>query len=52
MLRRILKQCDGQDMVEYALLIAVVALACVAALNNFSAVINTVWTTITNNLAN
>jgi Flp pilus assembly pilin Flp len=52
MLRRIFKQCEGQDMVEYGLLIAVVALACVAALNNFSTVINTVWTTLSNYLAN
>ena len=52
MLKRILRQCDGQDMVEYGMLIAVVALACVAALTDFSTIINTIWTTLTTNLSN
>ncbi|MBV9503448.1 MAG: Flp family type IVb pilin [Acidobacteriia bacterium] len=52
MLQRMFKECDGQDMVEYGLLIAVVALACVAALTNFSTVINTIWTTLSNSLSN
>jgi Flp pilus assembly pilin Flp len=52
MLRRIFKQYDAQDMVEYGLLVAVVALACVAAIENFSAVINTIWTTVSANLGN
>lgn len=52
MLRRFRKEEDGQDLVEYALLAAVVALATVAALGNLKAAINSVWTAISNNLAN
>jgi len=49
--KRILKESDGQDMIEYGLLVALVALACVAALSNFSTVISTVWSTLTANLS-
>jgi Flp pilus assembly pilin Flp len=51
MLKRFFDEYDGQDLVEYCLLIALVALACVAALNNFQGVIANVWQTISNNLA-
>jgi Flp pilus assembly pilin Flp len=49
--KRILEESDGQDMIEYGLLVALVALACVAALSNFSTVISTVWSTLTANLS-
>jgi Flp pilus assembly pilin Flp len=51
MLKRLIDECDGQDMVEYGLLVGVVALGCVAALNSFQTVISNVWTMISNNLS-
>jgi Flp pilus assembly pilin Flp len=51
MLKRLIDECDGQDMVEYGLLAAVVALGCVAALNSFQTVISNVWTMISDNLS-
>ena len=42
---------DGQDLVEYALLVAVVAVGAIAALNGFQNAIGNVWTAISNNLA-
>jgi Flp pilus assembly pilin Flp len=51
MLKCLVDECDGQDLVEYALLVAVVALGAVVALNSFQSVITSVWTTISNNLA-
>jgi len=38
-----IRDCDGQDMVEYCLLVAVVALGCVVALGGFQNVISNVW---------
>jgi Flp pilus assembly pilin Flp len=49
--KRIFKESGGQDMIEYALLVALMALACSAALGNFSNVISTVWSTLTANLS-
>lgn len=51
MLKRFIDECDGQDLVEYALLVAVVALGAVVALNSFQGVISSVWQTIANNLS-
>jgi pilus assembly protein Flp/PilA len=45
------KDCDGQDLVEYGLLIALVALGLIAALTNFQGAIGDVWQNISNNLA-
>jgi Flp pilus assembly pilin Flp len=42
---------QGQDMVEYALLVALIALATLVALQNLSATIGAVWTTITARLS-
>jgi pilus assembly protein Flp/PilA len=42
---------DGQDLVEYALLVAIVALGCVAALNAFSTAITSAWTAISTMLS-
>ncbi|MFL6464548.1 MAG: Flp family type IVb pilin [Bryobacteraceae bacterium] len=43
---------DGQDMVEYALLLAFVALAGVALLSGVKGSINTIWTNVNTNLVN
>jgi len=42
---------NGQDLVEYALLAALIALATVAALQTLSGTIGTVWTTISTRLS-
>jgi Flp pilus assembly pilin Flp len=42
---------DGQDMVEYALLLAFVALAAVSLLTGVKASINTIWTSVSTNLS-
>jgi pilus assembly protein Flp/PilA len=41
---------DGQDMVEYALLLAFVALAAVALLSGVKTNINTIWGSISSSL--
>ena len=51
MLRNLIDECDGQDLVEYAVLVAVVALGAVAALSGFQNVISNMWTAVSNNLA-
>jgi pilus assembly protein Flp/PilA len=42
---------QGQDLVEYALLVAIVALGAVTALNAFKTVLGNAWTVISNNLS-
>jgi Flp pilus assembly pilin Flp len=49
--KRFFEESCGQDIVEYGLLVALVALACVAALSNFSTVISTIWSTLTTYLS-
>jgi len=44
------KEEDGQDMVEYALLLAFVALAAVGVLTSVKASISTIWTSVSTNL--
>ena len=51
MLKRLIDDCDGQDMVEYALLIAVVALGAVVALQGFQNIIYNVWSQLSTSLA-
>lgn len=51
MLRRFIADCDGQDMVEYALLVAVVALAMTAAITGFRDVIDSIWVTLSGRLS-
>ena len=41
----------GQNLVEYALLVALVALAVLASLQTLSATITDIWTVITTRLA-
>jgi len=43
-------ECDGQDLIEYCLLIAVVALGSVVALAQFQNVIGNIWSTFSNSL--
>ncbi|MBV9156342.1 MAG: Flp family type IVb pilin [Acidobacteriaceae bacterium] len=43
---------DGQDLVEYSLLLAFIALAAVALLQSAKSSINSLWTNISSALAN
>lgn len=51
MLRRLVKDCEGQDLVEYGLLVALTLIGAVAAVSAFSSVIAAAWTAISNNLS-
>jgi Flp pilus assembly pilin Flp len=51
MFRAFCKEEDGQDMVEYALLLAFVALAAVSLLSGVKTSISTIWTSVSTNLA-
>lgn len=42
---------EGQDLVEYALLVALIALVCIAGVSNVATAVNTVFTNISNSLA-
>ncbi|MGA7340291.1 MAG: Flp family type IVb pilin [Terracidiphilus sp.] len=42
---------EGQDLVEYALLITLVALAAIAGINKVATAINTVFSNISNTLS-
>ncbi len=42
---------EGQDLVEYALTIVLVALACVAGINNVASAINTIFSNISATLS-
>jgi pilus assembly protein Flp/PilA len=46
-----LKNDEGQDLVEYALLVALIALVCITGVNNVASAVNTVFNTISNSLA-
>ena len=52
MLQAFCKEEDGQDMVEYALLLAFVALAAVAILGTVKTSINSIWGSVNTTLAN
>ena len=41
---------DGQDLIEYALLVTLIALACVTAIKGVATAINTVFSTISGDL--
>jgi len=41
----------GQDLVEYALLVALIALVCISGVNNVAKAITTVFTSISSSLA-
>jgi len=42
---------DGQDLVEYALVVALVAFGAITAMQGLSSEINTVFTTVSSSLA-
>ena len=42
---------EGQDLVEYALLVALIALVCVSGVNNVATAVNSVFSTISSSLA-
>ncbi len=42
---------EGQDLVEYALLIALIALVCVSGVSNVATSINSVFSSISSSLA-
>ena len=50
-LQNLLNREDGQDLVEYALVVALIALATVSGVKNVSSAINTVFSHISNTLA-
>jgi len=43
---------EGQDLVEYALLVALIALVCISSVNGVANAINGVFTQISGSLAN
>ncbi|MGD1071414.1 MAG: Flp family type IVb pilin [Bryobacteraceae bacterium] len=43
--------CDGQDMVEYALLAGIIAVGAIVALTGFQSVITNVWNTVSQDLS-
>jgi pilus assembly protein Flp/PilA len=42
---------EGQDLVEYALLVALIALVCVSGISNVASAVNTVFSNISSSLA-
>ncbi len=42
---------DGQDLVEYALLVALIALVCITGVNNVATAVNSVFNQISSSLA-
>ncbi|MGA9060132.1 MAG: Flp family type IVb pilin [Terracidiphilus sp.] len=46
-----LKNEEGQDLVEYALLVALIALVCITGVSNVATAVNTVFNTISSSLA-
>lgn len=45
-LRSLIEREEGQDLVEYALIVALIALAATAGLNSFASAINYFYTSI------
>ena len=41
---------EGQDLVEYALLVALIALVCITGVSNVATAVNTVFTNISSSL--
>ena len=42
---------EGQDLVEYALLVCLIALVCITGVNNVANAVNTVFSNISSSLA-
>ena len=45
-LRKLLVRDDGQDLVEYALVVALIALGCTAGMNTVASAINNTFSTL------
>jgi pilus assembly protein Flp/PilA len=50
LLKRLWKEEEGQDLVEYGLLVALVALAATAGMSSLATAINSAFSTIGSNL--
>lgn len=50
MIRSFFKEEDGQDLVEYSLILGFIALAAVALLTSVKSSINTLWTNVNTKL--
>jgi Flp pilus assembly pilin Flp len=51
LLLRLWREDDGQDLVEYALIVAAVGLALIVTVNNLSAAVVSLYSSITDGLA-
>ena len=49
-MQNLLREDDGQDLVEYALIACMIALGCAAGLNSFATVINQAFFTNATNI--
>ncbi len=52
MIRAFFKEEDGQDLVEYSLLLAFIALAAIAVLSAVRTSVSTIWSKINSTLTN
>jgi pilus assembly protein Flp/PilA len=50
-LRRLVRETEGQDLLEYALLVGLIALVCVVAVTSAGSSVQTIFTNIANALA-
>jgi pilus assembly protein Flp/PilA len=50
-LQNLMSREEGQDLVEYALLVSLIALAVIAGVGNVATAVNKVFTNISNSLA-
>ncbi|MGA9060131.1 MAG: Flp family type IVb pilin [Terracidiphilus sp.] len=50
-LQSLMNREEGQDLVEYALLVALIALAVITGVKNVATAVNTVFNTISSSLA-
>lgn len=49
-IKRLMIEEEGQGMTEYALVLGVIAIGCIALITAFSGQLKTAWTNIKNNL--
>ncbi len=50
--QRLISETEGQDLIEYALLAALIALAAIVAMNNLGTAINNKFTNVSTTLTN
>lgn len=51
LMKRLVREDDGQDLIEYALLAALIALAAVTAMNSLGGAINTKFNAVSSSLS-